>query len=147
MNPNSNDVVESVAGALGRGLPELLLHFAVTLVLLAVGVTIYMAVTPFRERQLVEQGNAAGGTVLAGAIVALAIPLAAMLATSGALIDIVVWGVVALILQLLTVGVVSLVFFRQLGRRIESGNIAAALVLAATQLAVALLNAAVMVPT
>jgi putative membrane protein len=147
MTPTSNDVVDAVAGALGQGLPQLLPHFVVTLVLLAVGVRIYTAVTPFRERQLMEQGNVAAGVVLGGATLALAIPLAAMLATSGALIDIVVWGVVALLLQLLTVGVVSVVFFGHLGRKIESGNVAAALVLAAMQVAVALLNAAVMVPT
>ena len=41
--------------------------------------------------------------VLAGAIVGIAIPLAAMLATSGVILDIVVWGIVAVILQLLTV--------------------------------------------
>jgi putative membrane protein len=94
---------------------------------------------------MLADGNAAAGTVLAGAILALAIPLAAMLATSGTLLDILVWGVVALILQLLTLGIVSL-GMRNFRGMIESGNVAAAITLAGAQIAVALLNAAAMVP-
>jgi putative membrane protein len=134
-----------VVAALGQGLPHLLPHFLATLALLAAGVAIYMAVIPLHERAEIERGNVAASVVLAGAIVALALPLAAMLATSGALIDIVVWGAVAVVIQLLTVGVASLVFHR-LRKTIEGGNVAAALVLAATEIAVGILNAAVMVP-
>jgi putative membrane protein len=115
-------------------------------VLLAIGVAIYVAVTPFRERAMVASGNPAAGTTLAGAILALAIPLAAMLATSSTLLDIMVWGVVALILQLLTLGIVALAM-RNLRGMIEDGNVAAAITLAGAQIAVALLNAAAMVPS
>ena len=71
--------------------------------LLIVGIFVYMAVTPFRERELMRAGNTAAATVLGGALVALAIPLAALLATTGPLLDILVWGVVVVILQLVTV--------------------------------------------
>jgi putative membrane protein len=138
-------MIGDVVTALGIGLPHLLLHFLVTLALLVGGVAVYMAVVPLHERTEIERGNAAAGVVLAGAIIAIALPLAAMLATSGAVLDIVVWGVVAIIIQLLTVGVASLAF-RRLHRLIEGGNVAAALALAATEVAVGLLNAAVMVP-
>ena len=135
----------AILNALGRGLPMLVVQVVACAVLLAIGVTIYVRLTPFREREMVAHGNAAAGTMLAGAILALAIPLAAMLATSGTLLDVLVWGVVALILQLVTLGVVALVMhnFRAM---IEGGNIAAAITLAGAQIAVALLNAAAMVP-
>src|SRR5262245_66678796 len=94
MNTTADDSA-NVLAALGQGLPVLLLQFAVVLALLIVGMLVYMAVTPFRERELVQHGNAAAATVLGGALVALAIPLAALLATSGAVLDIVAWGVVA----------------------------------------------------
>jgi putative membrane protein len=68
-----------------------------------------------------------------------------MLATSVTLIDILVWGVVALILQLLTLGIVMLAM-RNFRGMIERGNIAAAITLAGAQIAIALLNAAAMVP-
>ena len=135
----------AILDALGSGLPKLIIQFITCAVLLAIGVAIYVRVTPFREREMVEHGNAAAGTMLAGAILALAIPLAAMLATSGTFLDVLVWGIVALILQLITLGVVALVM-RNFRTMIEGGNIAAAVTLAGAQIAVALLNAAAMVP-
>ena len=135
----------TVWGALGVGLPALLAHFALVLALLIVGIAIYMAVTPFRERELLRAGNAAAGTVLGGALVALAIPLAAILATTGPLLDILVWGIVAVVLQLVTVGILSLLVRRMRGM-IEAGQVAAAIPLVAAQISIGLLNAAVMVP-
>jgi putative membrane protein len=141
----ASDSSASILSALGQGLPMLLLHFVVVLVLLIVGIAVYMAVTPFRERELLRQGNAAAATVLGGALVALTIPLAALLATTGALLDILVWGVVALLLQLLTVAVVFQLL-RGMRRMIEAGQVAGAIPLVAAQLSIALLNAAAMVP-
>jgi putative membrane protein len=137
--------LQAVIAALGHGLPLLIAQVLTCVVLLAIGVAIYVRLTPFREREMVAEGNPAAGTVLASAILALAIPLAAMLATSSTLLDIVIWGVVALILQLLTLAAVALTM-RNFRKMIESGNIAAALTLAGAQIAVALLNAAAMVP-
>jgi putative membrane protein len=141
----ASDGSASILSALGHGLPMLLLQFVLVLVLLIVGIAIYMVVTPFRERELLRQGNAAAATVLGGALVALAIPLAALLATTGALVDILVWGVVALLLQLLTVAVVFQLL-RGMRTMIEAGQVAGAIPLVAAQLAIALLNAAAMVP-
>ncbi len=135
----------NVLAALGQGLPMLLLQFAIVLVLLVVGMLIYMAVTPFHERDLVRQANPAAATVLGGALVALAIPLAALLATTGSLLDIVAWGVVAVVLQLVTVMVVSLLL-RGMRAMIEAGQVAGAIPLVAAQLSIGLLNAAAMVP-
>ncbi len=135
----------TVLDALGVGLPALLLHFVLVLALLIVGIVIYMAVTPFHERELMRAGNSAAATVLGGALVALAIPLAALLATTGPLLDILVWGIVAVLLQLVTVGILSLLM-RGLRTGIEAGQVAAAIPLVAAQIAIGLLNAAAMVP-
>ena len=133
----------AVVGTLQTGLPVLLLQFATTLALLALGMACYAVATPFHEWRLVREGNVAAGVVLAGAFVALAIPLAATLATSLVTLDIVLWGLVALALQLLTFAVVTLLF-RGLREMIEAGNTAAAAVLVGIQIAVALLNAGAM---
>ena len=145
MNPSNPGLLHGIINALGAGLPHLLVQFAVAVALLAAGVAIYMVATPFRERELIEEGNTAAGVIMAGAIVAMAIPIAATLATSALVQDVLVWGGVAVLLQLLIVVGVSLVFHR-LRAMIQHGNVAAALTLAGTQLAVALLNAAVMIP-
>ncbi|MCM8738075.1 DUF350 domain-containing protein [Azospirillum sp. A1-3] len=133
----------SILTALGTGLPVLLVQLAVTLALLVAGVAVYTRITPFDERRLVAEGNAAGGLTLAGSIVALAIPLAATLATSTFVLDILLWGVVALILQLVAFAVATLLI-RDLRGQIESGNVASAAALVGVQLGVALINAAAM---
>jgi putative membrane protein len=135
--------MSAILDALGSGLPLLLSHALITLVLLGLGVAIYGLVTPFHEWRLIAQGNRAAGLTMAGAIVALAVPLAATLATSRATIDIVVWGAVAVVLQLVAFVVVAMLL-KNLRRMIEDGNLAAAFVLAGVQLAVALLNAGAM---
>jgi putative membrane protein len=138
--------IAAVIASVATGLPYLVIQLVATLLLLAIGVAIYSAVTPFNERRLIGEGNAAAGTVLGGATVALAIPLATILATTGSLLAIVIWGVVALVLQLLTFALVSLLL-RNLRTQIEAGQVGPAIVLAASHIAVALINAAAMVPT
>lgn len=145
MNDTGAGSVTTVLNVIGASLPLLLLHLAVCITLLVIGVAIYTRVTPFRERVLVQAGNTAAGIVLGSATLALAIPQAALLATSGRLLDIAVWGVIALVLQLLTLAGVSAVL-SDLQRMIEHNNVAAAVVVAASQIAVALLTAAVLVP-
>jgi putative membrane protein len=132
-----------VLSSLGHGLPVLLLHFVVTLLLLALGVACYTRITPFNEAQLVRGGNIAAGIVLGGTVIAFAIPLGATLATSIVLLDIVIWGVIALILQLAAFGIATLMF-REIRPMIEGGNVAAALALAGIQIGIGLLNAGAM---
>jgi putative membrane protein len=139
----NQSIPTAIANGLQSGLPVLLLQFLVTVALWAVGIACYAAITPFREREMVARGNPAGGIVSAGSMIALAIPLAATLATSTAVLDIIVWGIVALILQLLAFAVATLVF-HHLRPEIEAGNVAAALSLVGVQIAVALLNAGAM---
>jgi uncharacterized membrane protein YjfL (UPF0719 family) len=57
------------------------------------------SLTPYRELRLLREGNAAAATVLAGEMLALAVPLAAMLAHSANVPDILLWGAVTIIRQ------------------------------------------------
>jgi putative membrane protein len=135
--------MDLILGTLQAGLPVLVTQLALTLGLFALGVAAYMAITPFHEMRLIQAGNPAAGIVLAGSMVALAIPLAATLATSRFTLDILIWGLVALVLQLLTF-VVATLLIRGLRAMIEAGNVAAAWLLMGVQIAVALLNAGAM---
>jgi putative membrane protein len=125
------------------GLPVLLIQLAATTGLFIVGLAIYVAVTPYREVRLIRAGNVAAAITLSGQMLALAIPLGAMLAHSVNLPDVLLWGVVTLILQLIAFGVVALVL-RDLPAAIERGDIAPALVLATAQIVAGLFNAAAM---
>ena len=135
--------MDGIIGVLTTGLPVLLAQFAVALGLLGIGVFCYNALTPFHEMELVRAGNTAAGIVLGGNFVALAIPLAATLATSLVTLDILVWGVVALLLQLAAFLAASRLIPGLRGM-IEEGNSAAACMLVGIQVAVALLNAGAM---
>lgn len=132
-----------VLGALGSGLPVLIGHLVTALVLLAIGVAIYLKLTPYDEMRLARDGNAAGGLTFAGAVIGLAIPQAATLVTSGAIVDIVIWGVVALVLQL-SAFVVADRLIPNLKGEIERGNVATASMVVGVQIGVALINAAAM---
>lgn len=129
--------------ALGAGLTVLLPQFILTLAMLAIGVTLHTLVTPYRERELVNQGNAAAGITMTGAMIAMAIPLAATLANHTAYLDILVWGAVAVLLQLSAFGI-AFALVGDLRRKIEADNTAAASVVAGVQVAVALVNAGAM---
>ena len=135
--------MDSILPTLRQGLPVLVGQFATTLALLGIGIACYMLLTPFDERRLVREGNVAAGIVVSGTLVALALPLAATLAASGYVLDIVIWGAVALVIQLATF-VLATIVIRGLRGMIEAGNVAAALVLIGIQLAVSLLNAGAM---
>jgi len=123
------------------GLPFLLVHLAVTTALLIGGVAIYVTAAPFRELKLIRQGNIAAAIVLAGQTLALAIPLAVMMAQSANVPDIILWGVVAIIVQFIAV-VAAKLSIPNLRAAIGRGEIGPALVLVTAQLAAALLNAA-----
>jgi len=133
----------SVLGALGSGLPVLIGHLVTALALLAIGAAVYLKLTPYDEMKLAHEGNAAGGLTFAGAVVGLAIPQAATLVTSGSIVDIVIWGVVALVLQLLAFVVASRLI-PDLKGEIERGNVATAAMVVGVQIGVALINAAAM---
>lgn len=127
--------------ALGTGLPLLAWHLLLAIALLGIGVAILTIITPWNEMELIRADNMAAAIVLAGNIIALALPIAATLAVSSAALDIAVWGAVGLILQLLVFFAATLVF-RDLRQRIEEGKSATAVLLAAWQIALGLINAA-----
>lgn len=122
-------------------LPVFLAHVGVTLAMLVAGVLAYEAITPYRELALVRAGNSAAGIALGSAILGLAIPLAACMARSVAVWDIVVWGMAALVLQLAAFAIVAIAL-KRLPDAIAKDEKGAACVLASVQLAVALVIAA-----
>jgi putative membrane protein len=125
------------------GFPVLLTQLAATTVLFIIGLAIYIWVTPYREVKLIRDGNVAAAITLSGQMLALAIPLGSMLAHSVNLADILLWGIVAVILQLIAFAAVA-ILVRHLPKAIERGEIASALVLAAAQIVAGIFNAAAM---
>ena len=123
------------------GIPFLLSHFGVTVLMLVIGVFIYMWITSHDERALIREGNTAAAISLAGAILGLAIPLAFCMASSVNVYDIVIWGIVTLVIQLATFWIID-IWLRDLSKRIEEGQVGTAILLVSVKLAVASINAA-----
>ena len=123
------------------GIPFLLTHFGVTIVMLVAGAFIYIKITSHDEMALIRDGNNAAAVSLSGAILGLAIPLAFCMANSVNVYDIVIWGLVTLVIQLVTFWIIDL-WLRDLSRKIEDGQVGTAILLASVKLAVAAINAA-----
>lgn len=123
------------------GFPVLLLHFAVTLAMLAIGMTIYQLITPYHELRLIRSGNTAAAVSLSGAIIGLAIPLAVCMATSVNVWDIVIWGIVTLLIQILAYRIGDSLL-KDLPTRIENGEVGAAILVVSIKIAIAFINAA-----
>ena len=128
-------------GAFVEAFPRFLIWTASAGVMLVIASTIYVLLTPWKEFAEVRRGNTAAGLALGGPITGLALPMSSALASSITLIDFAIWGVVALLLQLIVYRLVDLLL-GGLPRRIEQDEMGAAAVLVAAKLASALILAA-----
>jgi len=133
--------MDAVIQSFLAGFPVLLMHLAVTLGMLGLGVTIYHLVTPYHELRLIRNGNTAAALSISGAIVGLAIPLAICMATSVNVWDIVIWGIVTLLIQILAYRIGD-ALLKDLPTRIENGEMGAAILVVGIKIAIALINAA-----
>ena len=124
-------------------IPNFLFFFAAAIAYGAAYLFIYTRITPWSELELIRKGNDAAAISLAGAALGFAIPLAAATANSLNLIDMAVWGFVAMVIQL---GVFFVARWAKpgLAADIETGKTATSVSYAAFALGVGLLNAACM---
>jgi putative membrane protein len=123
--------------------PAFLAYFASSGVLTAVFVFLYTNLTSYHEIALIRAGNTAAAAAFIGALLGFVVPLASVIAHSASLIDLTVWGIVALVIQLGGFLIARLVL-PHLPSAIERGNIADAIFLAGLSAALGLLDAACM---
>ena len=81
MNPELliPEVASPEVQAFLTGFPTTLLHAGVTVLILALGATLYALLTPHKEITHIREGNAAAAVAFGGVLVGLAIPLAVSL--------------------------------------------------------------------
>jgi len=104
---------------------------------------IYIWVTPHPEIKLIRENNVAASLAVSGSLIGFCIPLTSAIINSGSLVDVVVWGVVALLVQIIIFYLVCLPI-PKISERIEKGEIASGLWLGSASLAGGILNAASM---
>lgn len=123
--------------------PNFAIYFVSAVVLTALFLLLYTNLTPHREIGLIREGNVAAAITLIGGLIGFVIPLASVIAHSVSLIDLAIWGVIALVVQ---VGgfMVARVVLPHLPQAIEQGSVSDAIFLAGLSLALGILSAACM---
>jgi len=125
------------------GIVQFLAYFIAALVLTAIFMTVYMWITPYNEFDLIDKGNTAAACSLSGALFGFIIPLASAIIHSVNFFDMLLWGAVALGIQVLVYFLVRQLF-KGLPAAIEEGVVSKGLFLGALSLAAGILNAACM---
>jgi len=125
------------------GFDDFLAYLAVSLLLLAIFIAIYIRVTPYREISLIRAGNMAASFSLSGSLLGFIIPLAAAVQHSVSLIDMVIWGVIAMFVQIFAFVAVKMMI-PSITQDIPADKGAQGFFLGCASLGVGLLNAACM---
>lgn len=118
-----------------------LAHGAISLALLAAGGVLYAFLTPHKEIAQIRDGNAAAALSFGGVLVALAPPLALSLTASASALEILLWGIMTVVVQLLVFRLIDMLF-AGLPQRVAQGEISAAALLVSAKLASAMVLAA-----
>lgn len=125
------------------GLYAFLGYFAASAVLLVLFCVVYLQVTPYPELKMVKDGKTAPAISFGGAVIGFVLPLASAIAHSVSLLDMALWALVALVVQVL-VFLILRISLPGLVRDIEENRIGSAIVLAVFSTAAGLLNATCM---
>jgi putative membrane protein len=120
------------------GFPDFIIQLAVALGLFVASLIIYVFMTPHKELALIRAGNPSASLAFGGVVVGIAIPLGSCLAHSYGLFDLLIWGVITLLLQLLAFRFAD-IFLSGLPRRIAEGDVAAAVFLMSVKIGLALI--------
>ncbi|MCW8915838.1 MAG: DUF350 domain-containing protein [Magnetovibrio sp.] len=133
--------MEAILQTIQTGLPVLAAHLGLTICLFVMGVFVYVRITPHHEFKLVREGNAAAGLSLSGVVIGMAMPLSFSLSASVNELDILFWGLVVIVLQIVAF-VAAHLLLRDVSRRIEDGEMASAWVLFSFNIALAMMLSA-----
>jgi putative membrane protein len=121
-------------------LPSYLLFAVVMLGFLLLFILAYTAVTPYRDLALVRQGNTTAALTLGGAMIGFSLPLTSVASHTTSIVDLAVWGVIALVSQLLAYVIGSRVLLPDFRAGVEADRTAYGILLASLSIAVGLLN-------
>ncbi len=125
------------------GFDNFITYLAVSLVLLGMFIALYVRVTPHREFALIREGNMAAAFSLSGAILGFVVPLSASVRFSVNLVDMAIWGLIALIVQIAAFLVVRMAV-PTITEDIAAGKASQGFFMGALSMGVGLLNGACM---
>ena len=124
-------------------LQDFLAFFGVAVILTIIFVGVYSTVTRHNEIKLIKEKSTAAAIAFSGSLIGFAMPLASAMMNSVTILEMVVWGIIALIVQIVVYLLVRLPMPR-ISERITANEVAAGIWLGATSLVGGILNAASM---
>lgn len=126
-----------------QGFPAFVAYFCLAVVLAIAFLLIYTRITPINEFELIRKNVPGAAITLGLSLLGFALPLASAIAHTADLVDCAIWGVIALIVQLITFYAVRIPV-PDLSGRIAAGELAPAIWLGLASLTAGLLSAASM---
>ncbi len=130
--------------AFQQGAILFLAYFGMAAAALVLFKFLYQLATPYNEMRLIREGSTCAGVTLGGAMIGFSIPVARAVAQATSPLEFIVWALLAAVIQVLAFIIIRALVIKDLGPRIERGELSVAIYLAATSIAVGMLNAASM---
>jgi putative membrane protein len=127
-----------------EGAHNFLIAFGLAVLFLILFQFIYQITTPQDERKLIREGNSAAAIAFGGAIVGFALPVASALSVTGSIAEFAAWAALAGVVQIVAALIIRMIVIKDVRARIEAGEVATGVYLAAVAIAIGLINAASM---
>ena len=125
------------------GFDEFLVYAGLAIAFIYLFMIAYLRLTPYNELKLIKDGNVAAALGLSGSVLGFTFPLAAAIFQAVHPWDMMLWALIAGIVQLLVYVAVRYSLLN-VTRRIPDGQVATGIVLAAISMSAGILNAACM---
>ena len=125
------------------GFDEFLVYAGLAIAFIYAYMIVYLWVTPYNELKLIKDGNIAAALSLSGSVLGFTFPLAAAIFQAVHPWDMMLWALIAGVVQLLVYVAVRYSLLN-VTRRIPEGQVATGIVLGAISMSAGILNAACM---
>jgi putative membrane protein len=125
------------------GLPAFLVYFCTAILSVVVYLLVYTRITPHDEFKLIRDNDPAAAIALGLSLLGFTLPLVSAIAHSANIVDCLIWGLVALIVQVIVYYIIKIPV-PNLSAKIAAGEMAPAIWLGLSSLAAGALNAACM---
>jgi putative membrane protein len=125
------------------GLPAFLIYFCVAAVLIAAYIFVYTWITPHDEFALIRSNVPGAALALGMSTVGFALPLTSAIGHANDVVDMAMWGVVALVVQIIAY-YLARIPLPDLSQRIAAGELGPAIWLGCASITAGLINAASM---
>lgn len=132
----------SLPGSLS-GLLDFCKYFGAALGFVILFCLVYCKITPYNEFKLIKNGNTSAAISFGSALLGFVLPLYSAITHSVGFIDMLIWAMIAMLVQFTVFGSVRIIF-KNLVRDIENNHTAGATLLAFCSISIGILNAACM---